>query len=205
MPRPPPPVARQAAPADRPCRVRPGLLTCGMTRLVLQVHFDRENRIGPGKIELLERIAETGSISAAGRAMDMSYRRAWLLVAAMNRTFNAPVVATRLGGASMGRAVLTPLGREVVQLYREIGESALGAAKSKNRASGASDRSGRPTCAGPVGPGRCRGHGARRRRRTAAASPARRVRPPDPGSAMIRVVHLIRCSAGVASGDPSPR
>jgi molybdate transport system regulatory protein len=65
-----------------------------MTRLVLQLHFDRENRVGPGNIELLERIDETGSISAAGRAMDMSYRRAWLLVDAMNRTFNAPVVAT---------------------------------------------------------------------------------------------------------------
>ena len=102
-----------------------------MTRLVLQLHFDPENRIGPGKIELLERIDETGSISAAGRAMDMSYRRAWLLVDAMNRTFNAPVVATRFGGTSVGRAKLTPLGREIVQLYREIGEAAEVAAKSK--------------------------------------------------------------------------
>jgi molybdate transport system regulatory protein len=101
-----------------------------MTRLVLQLHFDRENRIGPGKIELLERIDETGSISAAGRAMDMSYRRAWLLVDAMNRTFNAPVVATRFGGTSVGRAKLTPLGCEVVKLYREIGEAAAIAAKS---------------------------------------------------------------------------
>jgi molybdate transport system regulatory protein len=102
-----------------------------MTRLVLQLHFDPQNRIGPGKIELLERIDETGSISAAGRAMDMSYRRAWLLVDAMNRTFNAPVVATRFGGTSVGRAKLTPLGREVVKLYREIGEVAEVAAKAK--------------------------------------------------------------------------
>jgi molybdate transport system regulatory protein len=107
------------------CRV---LVVWGMPHLVLQLHFDRENRLGPGKIELLEKIDETGSISAAGRAMDMSYRRAWLLVDAMNRTFHAPVVATRLGGTSMGRAKLTPLGREVVQLYREIGKIAQDAA-----------------------------------------------------------------------------
>src|ERR1700733_3235985 len=95
-----------------------------MTRLVFQLHFDAENRIGPGKIELLEKIEHTGSISAAGRLMNMSYRRAWLLVDAMNRTFHSPVVATRLGGASVGRAKLTPLGHEVVELYRQIGETA---------------------------------------------------------------------------------
>lgn len=99
-----------------------------MTRLVMQLHFDAENRIGPGKMDLLEQIEHTGSISAAGRAMNMSYRRAWLLVDAMNRTFHAPVVATRLGGTSAGRAWLTPLGREVVQLYREIGKVARDAA-----------------------------------------------------------------------------
>jgi molybdate transport system regulatory protein len=102
-----------------------------MVRLVLQLHFDPENRIGPGKVELLERIDQTGSISAAGRAMDMSYRRAWLLVDALNRTFNAPVVATRLGGTSIGRATLTPLGHEVVKLYREIGKVAEGVARSR--------------------------------------------------------------------------
>jgi molybdate transport system regulatory protein len=102
-----------------------------MTELVLQVHFDHENRIGPGKIDLLEKIDETGSISAAGRAMDMSYRRAWLLVDALNRTFHAPVVATRFGGTAVGRAKLTPLGREVVHLYREIGQIARDAADSR--------------------------------------------------------------------------
>lgn len=91
-----------------------------MTRLVLRLHFDADRRLGPGKIELLERIAETGSIAAAGRRMTMSYRRAWLLVDSMNRTFRAPVVSTRLGGATDGRAQLTPLGREVVALYREV-------------------------------------------------------------------------------------
>ena len=93
---------------------------CWMTRLVLQLQFDPENRIGPGKMELLEQIERNGSISAAGRAMNMSYRRAWLLVDAMNRTFHAPVVATRLGGTATGLATLTPLGQEVLALYQEI-------------------------------------------------------------------------------------
>jgi molybdate transport system regulatory protein len=99
-----------------------------MTRLVFQLHFDATDRLGPGKIELLEQIDRTGSISAAGRAMSMSYRRAWLLVDAMNRTFHAPVVATRLGGTSEGRARLTPLGQEVMRLYQEIGQLARDAA-----------------------------------------------------------------------------
>ena len=102
-----------------------------MTRLVLRLHFDDENRIGPGKIELLEQIDRTGSISSAGRAMNMSYRRAWLLLDAMNRTFHAPVVATRFGGSSTGRAKLTPLGQEVVRIYREIGQVARDAAASR--------------------------------------------------------------------------
>jgi molybdate transport system regulatory protein len=92
-----------------------------MTRLVLRLHFDAENRIGPGKIELLEQIERTGSISSAGRAMKMPYRRAWLLVDAMNPTFHAPVVATRSGGCSTGRAKLTPLGQEVMRLYQGVG------------------------------------------------------------------------------------
>jgi molybdate transport system regulatory protein len=91
-----------------------------MTRLVLQVHFDAENRLGPGKIELLRHVDLTGSIAAAGRAMNMSYRRAWMLVDALNRTFHAPVVATRFGGPATGRAKLTPLGQEIVTLYEGI-------------------------------------------------------------------------------------
>jgi molybdate transport system regulatory protein len=102
-----------------------------MTRLVLRLHFDAENRIGPGKIELLEQIDRTGSISSAGRAMNMSYRRAWLLVDAMNRTFHAPVVATRFGGPSTGRAKLTPLGQEVMRTYQEIGQVARDAASGR--------------------------------------------------------------------------
>ena len=72
-----------------------------MTRLTLRIDFDEGRALGPGKVRLLELVGETGSISAAGRAMGMSYRRAWMLVDALNRTFRQPVVETRGGG---GRA-----------------------------------------------------------------------------------------------------
>lgn len=95
-----------------------------MTRLTLRIDFDHGRAVGPGKIRLLELVNETGSISAAGRAMDMSYRRAWLLVEALNQTFREPVVATRGGGAGGGGASLTPFGTELVACYRAIEQQA---------------------------------------------------------------------------------
>ncbi|MGI4952560.1 MAG: winged helix-turn-helix domain-containing protein [Janthinobacterium lividum] len=91
-----------------------------MTRLTLRIDFDEERALGPGKVRLLELVAETGSISAAGRAMGMSYRRAWLLVDALNRTFSPPVVETRGGGAGGGGASLTLFGTGVVESYRAM-------------------------------------------------------------------------------------
>ena len=91
-----------------------------MTRLTLRIDFGPENAIGPGKIKLLELLAETVSIAAAGRAMDMSYRRAWLLVAALNTMFRQPVVATKLGGKAGGGAELTPFGSEIISRYRDM-------------------------------------------------------------------------------------
>jgi len=101
-----------------------------MTRLTLRIDFGPENAIGPGKIRLLELLAETGSIAAAGRAMDMSYRRAWLLVAALNGMFREPVVATKLGGKAGGGAQVTAFGAAVVARYRDmerLAQAALGA------------------------------------------------------------------------------
>jgi len=87
---------------------------------VLRISFPHEDRLGRGKMELLEHIRETGSISAAGRAMDMSYRRAWLLVSDMNRMFREPVVESQRGGQKGGGATLTPFGYELLARFRKM-------------------------------------------------------------------------------------
>jgi molybdate transport system regulatory protein len=76
--------------------------------------------IGPGKVDLLEAIGRTGSITAAAKALGMSYRRAWLLVDTMNRCFVSPVVTTETGGAAGGRTRLTGVGADVVHRYRAM-------------------------------------------------------------------------------------
>ncbi|TMH90868.1 MAG: LysR family transcriptional regulator [Betaproteobacteria bacterium] len=80
--------------------------------------------IGPGKAALLAGIARTGSISAAAREMKMSYRRAWLLVEAMNSAFRRPLVETLTGGEGGGGARVTELGEEVLRRYRAMEFSA---------------------------------------------------------------------------------
>ncbi|WP_244607040.1 winged helix-turn-helix domain-containing protein [Bosea sp. CS1GBMeth4] len=97
------------------------------TRFSFRLDFSPGGRLGPGKVQLLESICETGSISAAGRAMKMSYRRAWLLVDDLNRIFRVPLVEAQPGGAKGGGAHLTALGREVVAHYRAIEAKALAA------------------------------------------------------------------------------
>jgi len=81
--------------------------------------------LGPGKVALLEHIAELGSISQAGRAMQMSYRTAWALVTDMNEHFVAPLVTSTKGGKGGGGASLTPLGKEVLRRYRAMERRAL--------------------------------------------------------------------------------
>lgn len=90
----------------------------------LRVKCGDEVAIGPGKIAILEAIAETGSISAAGRKLGMSYRRAWLLVDQMNQYFKEPVVQAATGGAQGGGTSLTATGLEVINLYRSIEQQA---------------------------------------------------------------------------------
>jgi molybdate transport system regulatory protein len=105
-----------------------------MARLTIRIDLAQEGAIGPGKIRLLELVGETGSISAAGRAMEMSYRRAWLLIDALNHLFKTPLVATKLGGKSGGGAALTPFGREVVRHYRALEDEAEQAVRPHLRA-----------------------------------------------------------------------
>jgi molybdate transport system regulatory protein len=76
--------------------------------------------IGPGKADLLEAVARTGSIASAARAMGMSYRRAWLLVEAMNDAFRKPLVETLTGGPGGGGARVTDLGEDVLRRYRAM-------------------------------------------------------------------------------------
>ncbi len=121
----------------------------GDVRLTVRVDFGADRALGPGKIRLLEAIGKTGSISQAGRSLDMSYRRAWLLVDDMNRCFREAVVTTQPGGAQGGGAALTPFGLELIEKYRSIEAEAMAAAKPqlnaletslRNRARGAQKR-----------------------------------------------------------------
>ncbi|GHC67054.1 winged helix-turn-helix domain-containing protein [Neogemmobacter tilapiae] len=98
-----------------------------MTTLKLRLLFDGA-MLGPGKAELLGHIRDTGSISAAGRQMGMSYSRAWALVEEMNHAFAAPLVLSARGGTKGGGAQLTETGAEVLRLYRSVEDKALQAA-----------------------------------------------------------------------------
>ncbi|MDI7861478.1 LysR family transcriptional regulator [Rhizobiaceae bacterium n13] len=88
--------------------------------VTLRIDFENGTRLGPGKAELLARIAEHGSIRAAGAAMDMSYRRAWLLADEINRMFREPSIFTRHGGKSGGGAGLTAFGTELLALFQRM-------------------------------------------------------------------------------------
>ena len=91
-----------------------------MLHLTLRIDHDAGHLLGPGKIRLLEAIEARGSISAAGRELGMSYRRAWLLVDELNASFREPAVTTQHGGAKGGGAGLTAFGRDLVRRYRQM-------------------------------------------------------------------------------------
>lgn len=93
-------------------------------KLVLRVDFPGAIRLGRGKVQLMGLIRDTGSISAAGRAMDMSYRRAWLLVDEMNHMFSEPVVESQRGGQRGGGAALTAFGEELLARMQALQDTA---------------------------------------------------------------------------------
>ena len=99
--------------------------------LSVRIDLDPEGRIGPGKILLLENIDSCGSISAAGRAMNMSYKRAWDLVDEINRICRHAAVERQTGGKNGGGAVLTPFGLSLVARYRKIERDAASAVKKE--------------------------------------------------------------------------
>ncbi|TCQ03169.1 LysR family transcriptional regulator [Sphingomonas sp. PP-CC-3A-396] len=99
--------------------------------LKVNVQFLRgtEPAIGPGKALVLDAIGRTGSISAAGRDLRMSYRRIWLLVDSLNHAWTQPVVETRVGGGKAGGAQLTAFGEQMLASYRDIEARMVAAAK----------------------------------------------------------------------------
>src|ERR1700722_13933941 len=99
--------------------------------LSVRIDLDPEGRIGPGKIQLLENIEACGSISAAGRAMDMSYKRAWDLVDEINRICGQAVVMRQAGGKNGGGAILSPFGVSLIARYRKIERAAAAAVQKE--------------------------------------------------------------------------
>jgi molybdate transport system regulatory protein len=118
-------------------------------RLTIRVDFGGHGALGPGKIRLLELIGAHGSISAAGRAMGMSYRRAWLLVDSLNQAFREPVVATQHGGSGGGGAALTAAGEVLVARYRALERDVEGAAAGHMAAMAESLSDDPPRFSGP--------------------------------------------------------
>src|SRR5690348_3787632 len=102
-----------------------------MPRLTIRIDFDDGSALGPGKIRLLELVAETGSIRKAAAGMKMSYRQAWLLLKALADAFGEPLATTATGGRAGGGAHLTALGETVVRRYRRL-ERAAGRAAARD-------------------------------------------------------------------------
>jgi molybdate transport system regulatory protein len=105
-----------------------------MSKPRVRVLFGESVALGPGKADLLQAVVDTGSITRAARAMRMSYRRAWLLIDAMNRDFREPLVEAARGGPGGGGAALTPLGRDVLSRYRAMERKAEAALRNDVKA-----------------------------------------------------------------------
>lgn len=105
----------------------PTMPNAPLASIRIRVTCGDEIAMGQGKADLLEAIQATGSISAAGRQLGLSYRKAWLMVDEMNRCFTSAVVETAKGGAQGGGARVTDLGREALRQYRQIQALAKGA------------------------------------------------------------------------------
>ena len=116
----PKPLAKPAAKSTAQSVAKSGAKPAAFPRLRLRLLLAEDVMLGPGKADLLEGIAATGSISAAGRRLGMSYKRAWMLVETLNGYFRSPLVFAAPGGKAGGGATLTPLGRQVLAHYRAM-------------------------------------------------------------------------------------
>lgn len=102
--------------------------TDSKARLTLRIDIGSLGAIGPGKVRLLEQIDAHGSITAAGKAMGLSYRRAWLMVDEMNKLFASPLVDAKKGGSGGGKTRITETGHKVIALYRTMQQKTTSAA-----------------------------------------------------------------------------
>ena len=104
------------------------------TQLSIRIELETGGRIGPGRIALLEAIRKTGSLTAAARSIQMSYRRAWRHVDELNKLLAEPVVTTSTGGARRGGTALTPVGEKIVVLYHSVEAHTRAAGRTEFRA-----------------------------------------------------------------------
>jgi molybdate transport system regulatory protein len=103
-----------------------------MARLSIRIDFEPSgSALGPGMAELLERIGQRGSIRKAAASMDMSYRKAWLLLKGLQQTFGGPVIVTETGGIAGGGAQLTELGTSLLKTFRTMEKNAIRAAEKE--------------------------------------------------------------------------
>jgi molybdate transport system regulatory protein len=102
-----------------------------VARLFIRIDFEPSgSALGPGMAQLLERVVTHGSIRAAAASMDMSYRKAWLLIHEMQETFNGAIVSSAIGGAAGGGTQLTELGSTLLKTYRRVENRAARAAEA---------------------------------------------------------------------------
>ncbi|HEY0342781.1 MAG TPA: hypothetical protein VGC34_18405 [Steroidobacteraceae bacterium] len=130
-----------------------------------RVDFTEACSLGPGKIDLLESIQRTGSLRQAAQALGMSYRRAWLLLDGLNRSFTEPASTASVGGQGGGGVTLTPFGLEIIRAYHAAAQAIETVAQQELEAIAAK--------AVAASPGKTSGSGARRKRlaRSAAGGP----------------------------------
>lgn len=114
-----------------------------MADLSIRIDFESGHMLGPGMIELLERVGEHGSIRQAAASMAMSYRKAWLLIRGLEESFGGAVVNTATGGSAGGGANLTALGQKLIESYRRIEANAARAGATDLKALSALVRAGR--------------------------------------------------------------
>ena len=100
-------------------------------KIRLRIDFDDVHAVGPGKIALLERMRDCGSLSQAARDLDISYRRAWQLLESLNTSFEEPVIVTSVGGKGGGGSEITPLGLALIENYRALEDEVIALAQRR--------------------------------------------------------------------------